>query len=146
MPADHIAYWKEHLLPHYLATGMVRAVPLPPWPERFIYAAYLESKAKGSFHLVVDLKHINQWFTKIPVKFETLQLLRFAPQGLHVGSSLDLSDAYHHLRIADSIGHLFTFEIDGVCYRHVGLPMGWLLSPMIFTKFMRPVTSFLRCP
>ena len=103
---------------------MVRAVPLLPWPECFISTAHLEPKAKGSFHLVVDLRHVNQWFAKVPVKLETLQLLRFAPQGLYVGISLDLSDAYHHLRIADSIGHLFTFEIDGVCYRHVGLPMG----------------------
>ena len=39
---------------------------------------------------MVNLSHVNQWFTKIPVKFETLQLLRFAPQGLHVGISLDL--------------------------------------------------------
>ena len=46
----------------------------------------------------------------------TLQLLHFAPQELNVGISLDLSNAYHHLRIADSIGHLFTFELDGVCY------------------------------
>ena len=75
----------------------------------------------------------------------TLQLLCFAPQGLNVGISLDLSDAYHHLRIADSIGHLFTIDTDGVCYSHVGLPMGWQLSPMIFTKFMRLVISFLQC-
>ena len=73
---------------------------------------------------MVDLRYINRWFTKVPVKFGTLQLLRFAPQGLHVGISLDLSDAYHHLCIADSIGHLFTFELNGVCYQHVGLPMG----------------------
>ena len=38
------------------------------------------------------------------------------------------------------------FEMDSMCYWHVGLPMGWLLSPMIFTKFMRPVISFLNCP
>ena len=80
------------------------------------------------------------------MKFETLQLLCFAPQGLNVGISLDLSDAYHRLRIADSIGYLFTFEIDGVCHCHIGLPMGWLLSRLIFTTFMRPVISFLRCP
>ena len=72
MPADHIAYWKEHLLLHYLATSAVHAVTLPPWPERFISAAHLEPKAKGGFCLVVDLRHVNQWFTKVPVKFETL--------------------------------------------------------------------------
>ena len=93
---------------------------------------------------MVNLRHVNQWFTKIPVKFKTLQLLCFAPQGLNVGISLDLSDTYHNLRVADSISHLFTFEIDGAYYRHVGLPMGWLLSPMIFTKSMRPVIAFLR--
>ena len=95
---------------------MVHIVPLPLWPAQLISAPHLEPKAKGGFYLVVDLRHANQWFTKVPVKFETLQLLRFVPQGLNVGISLDLSDAYHQLRIADSIGHLFTLEIDGVCY------------------------------
>ena len=60
--------------------------------------------------------------------------------------SLDLIDTYHNLRIADYIGHLFTFEIDGVYYQHVRLPMGWLLLPMIITKFMRPVISLFHCP
>ena len=31
MLADHIAFWKEHLLPHYLATGALCIVPLPLW-------------------------------------------------------------------------------------------------------------------
>ena len=109
-------------------------------------AAHLEPKAKGGYRLVVDLRLVNTWFDKVPIKFETLSLLRFAPTGLQVGISLDLSDAYHHLRLADSIGHLFTFEVGGVLYQHVGLPMGWLLSPMVFTKFLRPVIAFLRCP
>ena len=90
---------------------MVRMVPFPPWPAWFISAAHLELRSQDGFCLVVD-----QWFTKVPVKFEILQLLCSAPQGLNVGISVDLSDAYHHLRIADSIGHLFTFVIDRVCY------------------------------
>ena len=133
-------------LVHYLATGMVCVVPLPLWPAHFISAADLEPKSKGGFCLVIDLRHINQRFTKVAVKFESLQLFRFAPQWLNVGISLDPSDAYHHLQIADSIGHLFIFKINGVCYQHAGLPMGWLLSPMILTKFMPPVISFLQCP
>ena len=62
MPVDHIAYWKEYLLLLSLATSMVRIVPLPPWPAWFISAAHLEPKAKGGFHLVVDLRHVSQWF------------------------------------------------------------------------------------
>ena len=51
---------------------MVRAVTLPPRPEQFIFAAHLEPKAKSGFCLVVNLRHVKQWFTKVPVKFETL--------------------------------------------------------------------------
>ena len=59
---------------------------------------------------------------------------------------MDSSDGYHHLRLSDSIAYLFMFEVGGVLYQHVGLPMGWLLSPMMFTKFMQPVITFLHCP
>ena len=77
---------------------------------------HLEPKAKGEYRLVVDLRLVNIWFSKVPIKFETLALLWFAPAGLQVGISLDLSDAYHHLRLSDSIAHLLTFEVGGMLY------------------------------
>ena len=82
----------------------------------------------------------------MPIKFETLLLLQFAPVGKSVGISLDLSDAYHHLRLSGSIANLFMFEVGGVLYQHVGLPMGWLLLPMVFTIFIPLVITFLHCP
>ena len=109
-------YWRQHLLPHYIATGALKEIPHPPRNQRFISAAHLEPKAKGGYRLVVDLRLVNTWFDKVPIKFETLSLLRFAPDGLSVGINLDLRDAYHHLHLADSIGHLFTFEVGGVLY------------------------------
>ena len=63
-----------------------------------------------------------------------------------MGISLDSSDVYHHLRLSNSIAHLFVFEVEGMLYQHVGLPMGWLLLPMVFTSFMRPAITFLHCP
>ena len=63
-------------------------------------------------------------FAKLHIIFKMLHMLYFALYDLSVGISLDLSDACNNLCIADSIGHLFIFEIDGACYQHVGLPMG----------------------
>ena len=71
----------------------------------------------------VNLCLVNTWFDKV-VKFETLSLLQFAPEGLQVGISLDLSELYHHLRFSDSIPHLLMFEIGGVLHQYVRLPMG----------------------
>ena len=82
MPLDHIAYWKKHLLPHYLSTGAVREVPYPPWRMQLISAAHLDPKAKEGFRLVLDLCIVNKWFAKVPIKFETLQLLRRVVQNL----------------------------------------------------------------
>ena len=134
------------MLPHYLATGAVVEIPYPPYNQQYISAAHLEPKAKGGFRLVMDLRLVNTWLNHVPVRFETLAMLHFAPPGLELGISLDLSDMYHHLQVVDSIGYLLTFEIGGVLYKHVGLPMGWLLSSLVFTKLLRPVISFLRCP
>ena len=63
-----------------------------------------------------------------------------------MGISLDLSDVYHHLRLFNSIAYLFTFKVGGILFQHASLPMGWLLSPMVFTKFMQPMIEILCCP
>lgn len=59
---------------------------------------------------------------------------------------MDISDAYHHLRLHDSIIHYFKFSIDNEFFVAIGLPFGWAPAPGIFTKFLKEVVNILRRP
>jgi Reverse transcriptase (RNA-dependent DNA polymerase) len=53
--------------------------------------------------LVIDLKHLNNFFEKKKLKYENLSLLRFAPKTVSRAISVDISDAFHHLRLHPDI-------------------------------------------
>lgn len=87
--------------------------------------------------MVLDLKFVNSHFTVNKVKFENLSVLRYAPKQANVAISIDISDAYHHLRLDQRLVKYFQFKIDGKFYEAVGLPFGWSPAPAVFTKFVR---------
>lgn len=57
--------------------------------------------------MVLDLKFVNTHFTVNKVKFENLNILRYAPKETSVAISIDVSDAYHHLRLDPRIVKYF---------------------------------------
>ena len=75
---------------------------------------------KGKRRLVIDLRHVNWHHIKRSCRFETLQKLRrMARRGDYMWS-VDLSDAYHHVGIAEDDQRYFTFALQtlplrGVC-------------------------------
>ena len=64
---------------------------------------FFVKKGSGGFRLVIDLKYLNTFFEFPKVKFESLPVLKFAPKNSHSAISVDISDAYHHLRVHESI-------------------------------------------
>ena len=105
---------------------------------------------KGKRRLVIDLRHVNWHHIKRSCRFETLQKLRrMARRGDYMWS-VDLSDAYHHVGIAEDDQRYFTFALqtdDGTEYFSCSaLNFGWTMSPWYFTQVMKPVVSFMRNP
>lgn len=92
------------------------------------------------------MKHLNTYFEFPAVKFESLAILKFAPSNASSAISIDISDAYHHLRIHEKLEQFFQFKIDGVFYIARGLPFGWAPAPGIFTKFIKEVLNVIRRP
>jgi hypothetical protein len=80
------------------------------------------------------------------VSFESLAELKACPETVKFGISIDVADAYHHLKLDNSIGKYFQFRINDKFYQCVGLPFGWNGSPAAFTKFLRPVLAAIRSP
>ena len=64
-------------------------------------------KSSGGYRLVLDLKHLNQYFEFGKVTFENLSVLRYAPRSITHCFSIDISDAYHHLAISEQLQPFF---------------------------------------
>lgn len=69
--------------------------------------SFFVPKASGGFRLVINLKHLNKHFEFPKVKFEDLRVLQNAALSVQFGISVDVSDAYHHLRIHASLEQYF---------------------------------------
>ena len=65
--------------------------------------SFFVEKSSGGFRLVLDLKFVNKFFEFPKVKFENLAVLKNANTEVTHAFSIDISDAYHHLRVAPSI-------------------------------------------
>jgi hypothetical protein len=65
--------------------------------------SFFVPKSSGGYRLVLDLRFINNFFAFNKVKFETLAILRYAPSTVTHAFSVDISDAYHHLALADHL-------------------------------------------
>ena len=123
--------------------------------SQYVSPAFLvpkPDKADGSkdFRLVVDLRWVNSHCVGNTCKFETLKALRtMAKRGEYL-FSFDIKDGYYMVSIAEEFADFFTFAVkmDGeiVYVRCRGLAMGWINSPYVFTKLMRPVVRYLRAP
>ncbi len=110
------------------------------------FVVYHNSKPR----FVVDLRHINSFCQTRSCRYETLTHLRHLARRDDWLWSVDLTDAYHHVPFHPECVHYFTFGVEtleGVrfCSTPV-LNFGWTLSPFVFTKVMRAVTSYIRRP
>ena len=59
---------------------------------------------------------------------------------------MDLSVAYHHIRLHPSLVQYFQFTLLGKFYKCIAVPFGWCLAPYAYTKVMRPVVTAMRNP
>ena len=132
----------EMLKSHYLLTGAIK----PATCQKYASRAFLIPKKDGGYRLIVDVRHLNSFCHPLKCRYETLKVLsRLASQGSWM-ISFDIQDAFHALSIHPSHRQYFTFQLAGEAFQCAALPFGWVNSPYIFTKFMRPFVQHLRHP
>ena len=59
-------------------------------------------------------------------------------------TSIDLTDAFLHVLVHQSSRHFLQFAWKGHLFQFRVLPFGMFLSPMVFTKILRPVVKWAR--
>lgn len=143
---EALTYWTQRLKPHYLASGAIISIAPPLKQHQYVSKCFFVPKSSGGYRLVVDLKFVNRFFEVHKIKFENLGMLRYAQQGLTFGAKVDLSDAYHHIKLHPSLQPYFQFTLNGEFFQCIAVPFGWCLAPFAYTKVMRPVITAMRNP
>ncbi|KAG2187196.1 hypothetical protein INT44_004868 [Umbelopsis vinacea] len=101
-------------------------------------------KKTGERRPVLNLRPLNQFVQRRHFKMETLKT---TCQMINTGdylTSIDLSDAFLHVLIHHASRRYLRFQWENNTFQFRVLPFGLSLSPLVFTKILRPVLKWAR--
>ena len=105
----------------------------------------VSTNAKGKNRLILDLRNVNKYLFKFPVKYEGLNVLKHYVMKHGYLAKFDLHAGYHHIDIfsphTDYLG--FSWELNGTkkYFKFSVLPFGLSSACNIFSKFLRPLVK-----
>ena len=114
---------------------------MAPGEEGYFSRVFLVPKKSGGYRLVIDLSQLNKSLAQIPFSMDTLHLVKLALKQGMWATSLDLSDAYHHIPMRPSSQVYLCFQV-GVRYKYLVLPFGLSSGPWLFTEVVRQVKKW----
>ena len=101
-------------------------------------------KKTGDLRPILNLRPLNQFIPQRHFKMETLkQVCTMINQGDYL-TSIDLTDAFMHVLVHQSSRRFLQFTWKGRLFQFRVLPFGMSLSPMVFTKILKPVLRWAR--
>ena len=108
----------------------------------FFSRVFLVPKRSGGWRLVIDLSVLNEFLVQRTFEMDTLvKVKRALRPGMWV-TSLDLSDAYHHIPIKQSDQKFLCFQVDGIRYMYMVLPFGLTTAPWAFTEVVKQIKKW----
>lgn len=111
---------------------------------QFLSRIFLTPKSDGTFRFILNLKALNKFIDPYHFKMEDLRTaLKLLTKNCFM-ASIDLQEAYFAVPIHNSSKKFLRFKFQNQTYEFQCLPFGLSLAPLIFTKLMKPVASFLR--
>ncbi len=136
----------QEILQQYSDVGIVRNAKRPQHRTTCL-GQFATPKKGGDWRLVVDWRHLNKIMKEetVPTKFPTLQDIRSLIQKEWWMASIDLKDAYNHLRWSDSVqDRIWTQTPSGEEYCWKGLGFGCKLAPRVFQLTLRAALAPLQ--
>ncbi len=106
--------------------GAMKIVPLVNSESGFYSRYFLVPKKDGGFRPILDFRRLNQARMRRPFRMLTLKqiLAQIQPEDWFL--SVDLKDAYFHIRIAPRHRPFLRFAFEGVAYQYTVLPLDCL--------------------
>lgn len=112
--------------------------------DEYFSNIFIRPKKDGSVRMILNLKHFNDFVSKIHFKMETLALALTHIQQNDYFASIDLKDSYYSVYVDENDQKYLKFSWEGKVYTFCALPQGLSTSPRIFTKILKPVYATLR--
>ena len=75
---------------------------------------------------------------------ETVQKIRQTIMPGLFATSIDLTDAYHHIPIHSNYQNFLAFQVADRRFKYVAMPFGLSSAPQVFTEVMTPIKIFAR--
>ena len=119
-------------------------VPLPTDSWAFFNRVFLIPKKTGGFRLILDVSKLNDYLAVKSFSMDTVQVIRGAVEPGMWGVSIDLSDAYHHIPVAERHTHFLAFQVGSQKYKYVVCPFGLSPIPQVFTAALSPLKLYAR--
>ena len=132
----------EEEVANLLLKGAVEEI-IPECPG-FYSRIFLIPKKNGKLRLIIDLSALNHFVDCQSFKMETQRKVRNAIRPNDWAFSLDLMDSYLHVPIHPSSRKYLRFTLRGRVYQFKALAFGLLTSPLVFTRLMSVIATFLR--
>ena len=110
----------------------------------FFNIVFLRPKPGGKWRLILDVSRLNKFLVVEKFTMDTVQVMRKAIECNSWGSSIDLSDAYHHIPIHENFRCFLAFHAGGVAYLYKACPFGLSPIPQVFTELSTVVKVFVR--
>ncbi len=105
----------------------------------------VSTQANGKQRLIVDLRHLNQYLTTEKLKLDDMQAALPALRQSKCMFSFDLTKAYNHMDLDESMQRYFGFSFSYLGQTYYGYyticPFGLSTLPREFTKLMCPLVA-----
>lgn len=127
----------------FLETGVIEKTKHSE--GEYISNIFVRPKKDGSYRLILNLKHLNQFVEYHHFKMENLKSAITLMSPNCYMATIDLKDASYSVSIDKDNRKYLRFTWNNQLFQFTCLPNGLSSAPRIFTKLMKPVYSTLRC-
>ena len=104
---------------------------------------FLRNKKDGSYRMILNLKKLNHYTSKMHFKMDTLNtVIKLIEKECYM-ASIDLKDAYYSVSIRPPDRKYLRFMWRGTLFQFTCLPNGLSCAPRKFTKLLKPALSTL---
>ena len=117
---------------------------LPQNSLAFFNVVFLRPKPYGKWRLILDVSRLNKFLVTESFKMDTVQVIRQAVTANSWGTSIDLSDAYHHIPVHENYRCFLAFQVGDTAYRYTACPFGLSPLPKVFTEVSEVVKKYAR--
>ena len=117
---------------------------MPPGEKGFFNRVFLRAKRSGGWRLILDVSELNKHLVCPTFKMDTTKVVRQAVQAGQWATSIDFSDAYHHVPMRRAHWKYLCFEVDGRIFWYCSLPFGLSTAPRIFTEVLKALKEWAR--